>query len=327
MSQPIPVETNSQQTETMQCMEVWGGSQPIDSQIQMWGLDAWVYSKPFGGAAAGGDVYYVSSCATGRITRLLVADVSGHGAESQQPAKALRDLMRRYVNYLDQTRFVEEMNRQFVSLSECGCFATALVTTFFATNGHLSLCNAGHPPPLIFRAAARSWDFVESTPSEEAVYRDLPLGIFDQVGYGQGEFSLATGDMLLCYTDSLIEARRQDRELLGAEGLLRIVRQIDSADPTRIVPLLLGAIAAECPDGCAADDMTVLAFRANGNGRQIPRRVRWLAPFRVVRGIANAIKTRSALPWPDLSLANIGGATVTALGNGWRGGKRKPRRT
>ena len=65
--------------QVMQCMEVWGGNQTADSGVIMAGLDAWVYSKPFGGADGGGDVYYVSSCATGRITRLLVADVSGHG--------------------------------------------------------------------------------------------------------------------------------------------------------------------------------------------------------------------------------------------------------
>ena len=57
-------------------------------------------------ADAGGDVYYVSACATGRITRLLVADVSGHGANVRDTAISLRDLMRQYVNHIDQTRFV-----------------------------------------------------------------------------------------------------------------------------------------------------------------------------------------------------------------------------
>ena len=74
----------------MQCMEVWGGNQVVDSGVVMAGLDAWVYSKPFGGAEGGGDVYYVSSCATGRITRLLVADVSGHGSSVAQTAAGLR---------------------------------------------------------------------------------------------------------------------------------------------------------------------------------------------------------------------------------------------
>src|SRR4029077_15483753 len=49
----------------MQCMEVWGGSQLASSGVELGGLDLWVYRKPYGEAPRGGDVYYVSSCATG----------------------------------------------------------------------------------------------------------------------------------------------------------------------------------------------------------------------------------------------------------------------
>ncbi len=99
----------------MTCMEVWGGNQPVDNGVVMAGIDAWVYSRPYAGpagtASAGGDVYFVSSCATGRITRLLVADVSGHGTAVGDIAISLRTLMRKYVNFLDPLRFVGEMNR------------------------------------------------------------------------------------------------------------------------------------------------------------------------------------------------------------------------
>src|SRR5438874_1685453 len=147
--------------QLMQCMEVWGGNQPVDASVTMAGLDAWVYCKPYQDADGGGDVYYVSSCATGRITRLLVADVSGHGAAVCDTAASLRTLMRRYINFLDQTKFVRAMNGQFVTLSKAGCFATAVVTTFFAPTNHLTLCNAGHPPPLLYRAATGQWTFLE----------------------------------------------------------------------------------------------------------------------------------------------------------------------
>jgi hypothetical protein len=59
----------------MPCMEVWGGSQLTARGVVFGGLDAWVYSKPHGKAQRGGDVYYASSCAAGRISRLLLADV------------------------------------------------------------------------------------------------------------------------------------------------------------------------------------------------------------------------------------------------------------
>src|SRR5688572_6077405 len=105
----------------MQCMEVWGGNAAVDSGVVMAGLDAWVYSRPYHGNDAGGDVHYVSSCATGRINRLLLADVSGHGAAVGGVATGLRGLMRRYINFIDQTRFVGEINRAFTALSEGGC--------------------------------------------------------------------------------------------------------------------------------------------------------------------------------------------------------------
>src|SRR5215207_5457314 len=102
--------------QIMTCMEVWGGSDATDAAVTLSGLDAWVYSRPYreadgSGGEGGGDVYYVSACATGRINRLLVADVSGHGERVRAVAVQLRDLMRRFVNYLDQSKFVLSMNK------------------------------------------------------------------------------------------------------------------------------------------------------------------------------------------------------------------------
>src|ERR1700758_5293257 len=115
--------------QQMSCMEVWGGSQLTTRRVEMGGLDAWVYSKPFGEAQRGGDVYYASSCATGRITRLLLADVAGHGAQAAAPAADLRTLMRRFVNRLDQAEFVRLLNQQFTEMSKVVTFATAVVAT------------------------------------------------------------------------------------------------------------------------------------------------------------------------------------------------------
>src|SRR5271165_904831 len=113
----------------MQCMEVWSGSQLTAQGVEFGGLDAWVYSKPYQQAQSGGDIYYASSCATGRITRLLLADVAGHGTAVASTAADLRTLMRRFVNRLDQAEFVGLLNKQFAAISEGGSFATAIVAT------------------------------------------------------------------------------------------------------------------------------------------------------------------------------------------------------
>src|SRR5437763_9069649 len=106
----MPAADDHDSSTHLQCMEVWGGNRSADAGVVMAGLDAWVYCRPFkDSGTGGGDVYYVSSCATGRITRLLVADVSGHGEKVSTVADQLRLLMRRYVNHIDQGQFVRSM--------------------------------------------------------------------------------------------------------------------------------------------------------------------------------------------------------------------------
>jgi len=188
-------------------MEVWGGSQLTSAGVEMGGLDVWVFSKPFGEAQRGGDVYYASSCATGRISRLLLADVSGHGTSVAATAADLRTLMRRFVNRLDQAEFVRLLNQQFIALSQSATFATAVVTTFFAPSRRLTVCNAGHPRPFLYRAAERQWDFLghdDEGPSKKAKPQNIPLGLLALAEYEQIDIELEPGDCLLSYTDALV---------------------------------------------------------------------------------------------------------------------------
>lgn len=304
--------------QTMQCMEVWGGNEIVDSSVVMSGLDAWVYCKPYQDAAGGGDVYYVSSCATGRITRLLVADVSGHGAAVCSTASDLRSLMRQFVNHIDQKRFVHSMNRQFTALAQNGCFATALVTTFFSPTKELSLCNAGHPPPLLYRAAEREWSYLrERTTQRDAPSSpgatNFPLGIVDLNEYAQFSVRLNLGDVVLCFTDSLIEARDDRGQLLGEDGLLEVVRTVDVGDPPHFIPSLLGAIEAKAAGNLTGDDVTILLFRPNGLSGGVRLKDRLLAPFRVLSAAAGAWRRHESAPWPEFSFANLGGAMIGPL--------------
>src|SRR5258708_374243 len=115
---PYNATMSDSPAQHMECMEVWGGSQLTAQGVVFGGLDAWVYSKPHGQAQRGGDVYYASSCVSGRISRLLLADVSGHGTPVAAIAADLRTLMRRFVNRWDQAEFVRLLNQQFSTLSK-----------------------------------------------------------------------------------------------------------------------------------------------------------------------------------------------------------------
>ena len=304
----------------MQCMEVWGGSQLTSSVVELGGLAAWVYSKPYGEAQRGGDVYYVSSCATGRISRVLLADVSGHGNTVAATAADLRTLMRRFVNRLDQNEFVRLLNQQFAALSRNGNFATAVVTTFFSPSRRLSICNAGHPRPLLYRAADRSWSLLghEGT-AEKASPVNIPLGIMDLADYEQFDVELNPGDCLVSYTDALIESRDADGEMLGEDGLLRIMNLLGDVDSQKLIDTLLKEITERFPENLSADDVTVLVVQANGGRPHYSFGEKMEALARFARSLIASLNPRAErAPLPDANLANLGGAIIPALGRRWR---------
>lgn len=304
-----------QPAQHMHCMEVWGGSQLTSRGVEFGGLDAWVYSKPFGKAHAGGDIYYASSCATGRISRLLLADVAGHGQTVAATAADLRTLMRRFVNRLDQTEFVRLLNQQFAVLPRTGAFATAIVTTFFEPSRTLTVCNAGHPRPMLFRAAEQQWDFLGTQgPGSRSAPSNIPLGLFDAAEYEQFDVELQPGDCLVSYTDALIESRDSDGEMLGEDGLLRITRLLGDVEPQKMIETLLGEIERRYPENLSEDDVTVLVVRANGRQLRFSLREK----LRAFGRFANAIIRGEHAPFPDLNLANVGGAIIPALGRRWR---------
>ena len=146
--------------QTLQCMEIWGGIEPVERRVATPGLDLWVFSQPFEGDEQGGDVYYVTLCGGGVITRIVVADVSGHGASVAEFSSSLRTLLRKNINQKSQRRVVEQLNRQFGEMAGMRRFATALVTTYLASTDRLSVCNAGHPRPLYRRAHDGRWSLL-----------------------------------------------------------------------------------------------------------------------------------------------------------------------
>lgn len=303
----------------MHCMEVFGGSQVTSRGVQFGGLDVWLFSKPFGEARNGGDVYYASSCINGRIARFLVADVVGHGIAVADTAAGLKVLMRRFVNWLDQGQFVRLLNHQFAEAAPAGVFATAIVATFFAPNGRLSLCNAGHPPPLLYRAASRQWALVGTDKTLSP--RNIPLGILDLAEYEHFDLELDSGDCLLIYTDALMEACGPDAEILGEEGLLKIVGALDAAVPKQLVESLLNEIRGRYPAALSCDDVTVMVLQANGKKLRFSA----LEKFGVAAGFLDSWfgalrrgENRPPFPFPDFNVANVGGAFIPALSKLWR---------
>ncbi len=284
----MPKETPTITTQ-LQCLQVWGGTEAADQALKMTGLDGYLYARPHQGAKRGGDVYYVSSCAAGRITRVLLADVAGHGSKVAETAQDLRSLMQHYVNFVNQQRFMKELNRRFSEISDLGRFATTVALSFYAPANRLSLSNAGHPAPMLYRAREKRWSVVGVDPSDETsdASADLPLGVEGDAGYQQTDLTFSPGDLLLLYTDALIESRGADARMLGVSGLLDRLSRLDVREPAKLVPKLIDLLTQEDKNDLTDDDVTVLLIQANG------KRSEWrklaLSPIIAMRGLLKGV--------------------------------------
>ena len=302
-------------------MDVWSGSHFANRGVEFGGLDAWLFSKPYGQARRGGDVFYASSCATGRIARLLLADVAGHGTAVAATAADLRLLMRRYVNCLDQTELVRSINSQFAQLSRQAVYATAVVTTFFAPTRVLTVCNAGHPLPLVYRVAQQKWDYLKHGGSPSPVGpRNLPLGIMSLSDYDQFDVELDVGDCVVIYTDALIESQDANNQRIGGDGLLRIMSLLGEVDAPQLIGTLLNEIEDRYPENLSHDDVSVLVLRVSQRKPNYSFRDKFAALLRFSGSLIRAVDPRAERPpFPDFVLPNIAGPIIPSLEKRWRG--------
>ncbi len=252
---------------TLQCMEIWGGIEPVERSVSTPGLDLWVFSQPYRGEDRGGDVYYVTLCGGGLITRLVVADVSGHGRAVAEFSSTLRALLRKNINQKSQKRLVESLNREFGEMAQLRRFATTVVITFLASTRRLSISNAGHPRPLLFRAVEQQWSLLPELDDERSA-SNLPLGLDEETRYYTFDLELARGDLIVLYTDALSETADPAGTLLGENGLLQCVRELDLRDrsPATIGQALLQKVAGYRQTESAEDDATLLVLCHNDGG-------------------------------------------------------------
>src|SRR5215203_6721089 len=93
------------------CAEIAAGNERTVSLLELPGLVAWVHSVPVGKVDAGGDVHYVSLCPSCIVSRIALADVSGHGHAVAALGEKLRELMERYLRDLEQIALMRDLNQ------------------------------------------------------------------------------------------------------------------------------------------------------------------------------------------------------------------------
>lgn len=246
----------------LKCAETWAGNERIASLVELPGLVAWVHSVPSGPGDAGGDVHYVSVCPSCIVSRIALADVSGHGRAVVSLSEKLRALMQQYLTALEQTELMRDLNLAVQEELDHVHYATMIAVGFHGRRGLLVLTNAGHPPPFWYRAKRDEWAWFErQQPAQRAGVVGTPLGLLPDASYDRTIVKPNNRDLVVLYSDGVSEATNPAGEELGRDGLMTLARQRDSRSAEAFGTQLAEAVHEFRGGAVPQDDETIIVLQ------------------------------------------------------------------
>ena len=161
----------------------------------------------------GGDWYHVSVEKSG-IVILQVADVTGHGLSA-----ALVSSMTRLAFYAGERTEVEKhlsgMNSLLTPQLPEGRFVTMASCFYDPKSGELQCARAGHP--AVLHLSHTAGEVKKLCPD------GFPVGLLEDADYGVAKTQMAARDLLVLYTDGLVEAQNRSFEQYGEQRLIESI--------------------------------------------------------------------------------------------------------
>lgn len=210
-----------------------------------------VYRSATENVRVGGDFYDVYKLPDDRVA-VSIGDVSGKGLAAAGITALVRNTLRGHsLDALAPHALVTKANEVLWYFSDSELFATAVYGVLNMSTGRFEYCNGGHPSPLVLRADGTLTSLEVSGPM---------LGAFTDLEYATHAIDLAEGDVLVLYTDGVIEARNGG-EFFGEQRLSDLVRSLAGNSAEQIAQAIADA-AWEHGGGMLRDDIAVLAIGA-----------------------------------------------------------------
>jgi len=202
---------------------------------------------PAGGRnLVGGDWYEIIRLPFGR-TLLVMADVMGHGMEAAVDMSSYRSIIRELGGMDIPPHGILAHLDTVIAEQESARPATCLLAVADPNRGRWTLASAGHLPPALF-VAGRATELIH-TP----VGPPLGTGVG---GYAQDTVDLLPDQILLLYTDGLVERRGEDIDISLAR--LASLDFPPTGELEQLLGVVLDALVPSAPD----DDIAVLVARA-----------------------------------------------------------------
>ncbi|HEU4489135.1 MAG TPA: SpoIIE family protein phosphatase [Actinomycetota bacterium] len=207
------------------------------------------YIAARGRRAVCGDFYDFVTLPGGRVA-VVLGDVCGIGPAAANDAAFTRYTLRSFVTEeADPARLMDRLNKHVGTNLSQDRFVRLLLGVLDPERAGLEYVNAGHVPPLVYRAASGRAEWLSEG--------ELALGVNDGVGYGSENVELNPGDMLVFYADGVTEGMRKGR-VFGQGKLQDLVEEYGLGTPGELVQAIRRAVESWAPEDELRDDVALL---------------------------------------------------------------------
>jgi serine phosphatase RsbU (regulator of sigma subunit) len=201
----------------------------------------------------GGDYYDYFRLSPTRLA-LVIADVAGHGLASGLLISGVRSCL--YVledDLASPAAVFDRLNRMVRRTGTRRTYVTMSLAVIERPPGQVVLTCAGHPPLLHWRAAAGE--------VEEVGRGALPLGTGLAARFEQDQRAVGPDDVILMYTDGLVEARNERGQEYGDERLRRAFARAAGRSAREVRDSILSDLANFKGNTEQSDDITLVVAR------------------------------------------------------------------
>jgi len=232
-SRPWGASAQSASSNPPGCVEVLGGNDSRIEALLLSGLEILVVAFPASGQS-GGDLYCIHSCGDRTLVKMALADITGHGQRSASIAREIHQLFHLHALEAKPGQLLADVNRQFNQFAPRGVLATSLCAVYATRDGSLHYAYGGQPKMLFWQQHRHEWSTLE--PSRDSLC-GLPFGVSLAGCYEEDSISLHPGDILLMFSDGVLETRSASGTLLQCEGVLRLAQECMGAMRPGFFPL------------------------------------------------------------------------------------------
>jgi phosphoserine phosphatase RsbU/P len=186
---------------------------------------------------------------------MVIADVSGHSIGPALFMVETRSAIRAQTNLLATPAETLGVLNNFLfnDLDQSDYFITLFYLQYNISNQQLRFANAGHSPPLLLKRGQRAFMKLDAD--------GLLLGVRRNVVFEEKTAKLAKGDLILFYTDGLVEAENVNKEFFGLERVQAVLLQNALEKPQTIIDSLYAALREFCQRTSFDDDITVMVLK------------------------------------------------------------------